>query len=80
MKFIKEIPNNYCKVSLFAWNNKFILKFEAGMYEQTYKVNEYDVSGEDEIEEMLVDTFMINVVSRFKSMANDFESILDSVD
>jgi hypothetical protein len=80
VKFIKEIPNNYCKVSLFAWNNKFILKFEAGMYEQTYKVNEYDVSGEDEIEEMLVDTFMINVVSRFKSMANDFESILDSVD
>ena len=80
MKFIKEIPNNYCKVSLFAWNNKFILKFEAGMYEQTYKVNEYDVSGEDEIEEMLVDTFMINVVSRFKSMADDFESILDSVD
>ena len=50
------------------------------MYEQTYKVNEYDVSGEDEIEEMLVDTFMINVVSRFKSMANDFVSILDSVD
>jgi hypothetical protein len=80
VKFIKEIPNNYCKVSLFAWNNKFILKFEAGMYEQTYKVNEYDVSGEDEIEEMLVDTFMINVVSRFKSMADDFESILDSVD
>jgi hypothetical protein len=80
VKFIKEIPNNYCKVSLFAWNNKFILKFEAGMYEQTYKVNEYDVSGEDEIEEMLGETFMINVVSRFKSMADDFESILDSID
>jgi hypothetical protein len=80
MKFIKEIPNNYCKVLLFAWNNKFILKFEAGMYEQTYKVNEYDVSGEDEIEEMLGDTFMINVVSRFKAMADDFESILDSFD
>jgi hypothetical protein len=80
VKFIKEIPNNYCKVLLFAWNNKFILKFEAGMYEQTYKVNEYDVSGEDEIEEMLGETFMINVVSRFKSMADDFESILDSID
>jgi hypothetical protein len=80
MKFIKEIPNNFCKTSLFAWNNKFILKFEAGMYEQTYKVNEYDVSGEDEIEEMLGDTFMEKIVLRFKSMADDFELILDSVD
>jgi hypothetical protein len=80
MKFIKEIPNNFCKTSLFAWNNKFILKFEAGMYEQTYKVNEYDVSGEDEIEEMLGDTFLEKVVSRFKAMADDFELILDSVD
>lgn len=80
MKFIKEIPNNFCKASLFVWNNKFIIKFEAGMYEQTYKVSEYDVSGEDEIEEMLGDTFMEKVVTRFKQMADDFELILDSVD
>ncbi len=50
------------------------------MYEQTYKVSEYDVSGEDEIEEMLGDTFMERVVSRFKEMSEDFELILDSVD
>jgi hypothetical protein len=80
MKFIKEIPNNFCRASLYAWNNKFIIKFEAGMYEQTYKVNEFDVSGEDEIEEMMGDTFMEKVVSRFKAMAVDFELILDSVD
>ncbi len=80
MKFIKEIPNDFCKGSLFAWNNKFIIKFEAGMYEQTYKVNEYDVSSEDEIEEMLGDTFMAKVVNRFKEMAEDFELILDSID
>lgn len=80
MKFIKEIQNNYCKTSLYAWNNKFIIKFEAGMYEQTYKVNEYDVSGEDEIEEMLGDSFMEKVIQRFKDMSEDFELILDSVD
>jgi hypothetical protein len=80
MKFIKEIPNNFCRASLYAWNNKFIIKFEAGMYEQTYKVNEFDVSSEDEIEEMLGDTFMEKVVSRFKAMADDFELILDSLD
>lgn len=80
MKFIKEIPNDFCKASLYAWNNKFIIKFEAGMYEQTYKVNEYDVAGEDEIEEMIGDSFMEKVVNRFKEMSEDFENILDSVD
>ena len=80
MKFIKEIPNDFCKASLYAWNNKFIIKFEAGMYEQTFKVNEYDVAGVDEIDEMIGDTFMEKVVIRFKEMAEDFEMILDSVD
>ena len=80
MKFIKEIPNSFCKTSLYSWNNKFIIKFEAGMYEQTYKVNEYDVSGEDELEEMLGDSFMASVIDRFKAMSDDFELILDSVD
>lgn len=80
MKFIKEIPNNYCKAGLYYWNNKFIIKFEAGMYEQTYKISEMEVSGEDEIEEMLGDTFMERVVERFKQMANDFEMIIDAVD
>ena len=80
MKFIKEIPNNYCKCNLYGWNNKFIIKFEAGMYEQTYKVSEMEVSGQDEVEEMLGDTFLEKVVERFKQMADDFEVILDSVD
>jgi hypothetical protein len=80
MKFIKDIPNNYCKTGLYYWNNKFIIKFETGMYEQTYKISEMEVSGEDEVEEMLGDTFMESVIERFKQMANDFEMIVDSVD
>jgi hypothetical protein len=80
MKFIKDLPNNFCKASLYAWNNKYIIKFEAGNYEQTYKISEYEVGGEDEIEEMLGDSFMEKVIERFKAMADDFELILDSVD
>ena len=80
MRFIKEIPNSFCKCNLYSWNNKFIIKFEAGMYEQTYKVSEMEVSGQDEIEEMLGDSFMEKVINRFKQMSEDFELILDSVD
>ncbi len=80
MKFIKEIKNDFCKAGLYYWNNKFIIKFEAGMYEQTYKISEMEVSGEDEVEEMLGDSFMEKVVQRFKDMSDDFELIVDSVD
>ncbi|MCU0324499.1 MAG: hypothetical protein MUF45_04520 [Spirosomaceae bacterium] len=80
MKFLKELPNSYCKANLYYWNNKFIIKFEAGMFEQTYKISEMDVSGEDEIEEIIGDTFLEKVVERFKQMQDDFDYVLDSVD
>lgn len=80
MKFLKELPNNYCKANLYYWNNKFIIKFEAGMFEQTYKISEMDVSGEDEIEEIIGDSFLEKVVERFKQMQDDFDYVLDSVD
>lgn len=50
------------------------------MFEQIYKVSEFDVSGEEDIEEMMGDSFLKKVVERFKDMENDFDAIIDSVD
>ena len=80
MRFVKNIENDFCKAELYQFNNKYIIKFEAGMLEQIYKVSELDVSGEEDIEEMMGDSFLKKVVERFKDMENDFEAIIDSVD
>lgn len=80
MRFIKDIPNDYCKTSLYSFNNKLIIKFEGGDYEQVYKVSEMEVSGVDEVEEMLGDSFYKTVIARFESMQEDFEEIIDSID
>ena len=77
MRFVKDIPNDYCKTSLYVFNNKYIIKFEAGLLEQVYKVSEFDVSGDEEIIEMLNDMFFARVINRFKEMAEDFNSLLD---
>ena len=53
MRYIKDIPNEYCKTSLYSFNNKYIIKFEGGAYEQVYKVDEMEVAGVTEIEKML---------------------------
>jgi hypothetical protein len=80
MRFVKNIENDYCAATLFSANNKYIIKFEAGNLEQIYKVSELDVSGEDDVEEMLGDTFMKKVMQRFQDMHQDFDDILDSID
>ena len=80
MRFVKNIENDFCKAELYSFNNKFIIKFEAGMLEQIYKVSELDVSGEDDIDEMMGEGFLKKVVERFKQMQEDFDEIIDSVD
>ena len=59
------------------FNNKYIIKFEAGLLEQVYKVSEFDVSGDDEVVEMLNEAFYAKVIQRFKDMASDFNNLLD---
>ncbi|KPM49589.1 hypothetical protein [Jiulongibacter sediminis] len=77
MRFVKEIPNTYCKTSLYVFNGKYIIKFEAGLLEQVFKVSEMDVTGEQEVEEMLNDMFYARVIQRFKDMAEDFGKLLE---
>ncbi|MGR3809530.1 hypothetical protein [Jiulongibacter sp. NS-SX5] len=77
MRFIKDIPNKYCKTSLYSFNNKYIIKFEAGLMEQVFKVSEMDVTGQEEVEEMFNDVFYARLVKRFESMAEDFNNLLD---
>lgn len=76
MRFIKEIPNDYCKTSLYSFNNKYIIKFEAGLMEQAFKVSEMDVTGQEEVEEMISEDFLKKVIERFKGMQADFEEVL----
>ena len=70
MKFLEDISNKQCKVSLYWWNSKFIVKFETPFLEQTYKFPEFDVSGEDEVKEFIDQPeFLAKVYKRFEEMA-----------
>lgn len=68
MRVIGEIPHPQLKITLFNWNGKYLIKLEAGPYEQTYKVNETDVSGEDDIRAMVNETFIAAAMEIFKHM------------
>ena len=69
MRNLGEINHPACKISLFAWNNKFIVKFEQGLVEQTLKFEslEFD-GGETELRRRLTDDFILNVIENFKDL------------
>ena len=76
MRYIKDIVSNKYKISLYQWNNKYIIKIESGMYEQTYKIDQYEVSNVEEIEKCVDDLFLNKVTSLFDSMNTDFTDTL----
>lgn len=73
MRFVEDIPHPQFKIGLFAWNGKYIVKIEAGPYEQTYKVSELDLSGADNLRAMLDEPFLAGVARRFQAMDTDWQ-------
>lgn len=78
MRYLKDIAHPQLKIGLYAWNSKYIVKIEAGPYEQTYKVAEFDVTGPDEVESFLSESFLASVVTRFQQMDADWTETMTS--
>ncbi len=69
MRIVFEIPGDQVKTTVFHWNQKYLIKFETAMYEQTYKISEWDVSGDEDIRKLIDDeTFRAEWIERFRQM------------
>lgn len=72
MRIVKDIPHPRFKITVFSWNNKYIIKIEDAHLEQVYKIDEHQVSSLQEIEDMMSTPFLLKVLERFAQMSNDF--------
>jgi len=78
MKILAQIPHHSLGITLFFWNEKYLLKFEQGDLEQTYKVSTLEGYNEEMIKFTLEDEdFIQKVEERFKEMRKDFYQALD---
>lgn len=68
MRVVVEIPHKECKITVFAWNNRYLIKLEQGLLEQTFKINEYDLSGESELFKIIDEPFIQEAIKRFEDM------------
>jgi hypothetical protein len=78
MRTVAEIPHSDFKITVFAWNNKYVIKLEKGNYEQTFKVSEMETSGDGDIHNLIKDEAFINSVKeRFKEMNQSLNEALN---
>jgi hypothetical protein len=68
MRVIAEIPHPQLKITIFSMNNKYVVKFEAGPYEQVFKVTHEDVEGLDSLKVKIDDDLLEKVAEAFRLM------------
>ena len=69
MRIIGYIEHPSIKITVFNMDNKFSIKFETGMYEQTYKIRPmHSISGIEEIKKLVDAAFIEEVLQQFGVM------------
>ncbi|RPA68224.1 hypothetical protein EF405_11180 [Cyclobacteriaceae bacterium YHN15] len=79
MRIVKEFSKQEVRISIFNWNNKYILKYEYGPMEQTYKIPEMDVLDENDLDSFCEGVFFGEVISRFKEMGQSFQKQIQNL-
>jgi hypothetical protein len=75
MRIVAELPHQDFKITIFSMNRKFIIKFEQGNLEQTFKISELDLTdGVNSVFELLDEEFFTATTERFNLMRTDFKN------
>lgn len=76
MRIVGEIPHPHIKITIFNWNNRYLIKLEDAVIEQTFKISQFDVTSEQDIYKILDSEFLKQAEARFVEMS---QSLFDSI-
>lgn len=69
MRIVGNIEHPHCKITIFKTDSRFLVKFEAGLYEQTYKFRINDIIKTVEDVRYFIDPdFVRHVIKHFNHM------------
>ena len=80
MRLAATIPHDEVRISVFAWNDKFLVKFEKAGMEQTYKIAEMDIPGSGNLEKMIDDELIDTVLETFQKMGKAWKGAQERMD
>lgn len=79
MRVVKEILKSACKITIFEWNEKYLIKLEQDNLEQTFKIDKYEIVNEGQLEGLLSEEFMERAMKRFHEMAMTLSESVDNL-
>ncbi len=79
MRVVHEIVHPDCKITIFYWNNKYLIKLEAGPFEQTFKIDEFDLSAEADLKKVIDEDFIQQAMARFADMSRSLAEATDEI-
>ena len=76
MRVVREIQHPHCKITVYFWNNRYLVKLEEGMLEQTFKIDQWDIVNDEEILQIVDDKFIEQALNRFREMSQSMHDAL----
>ena len=76
MRIIDTIEHPTLRISIFEMNQKYIVKFELGALEQSFKFSELDIINLAILKADVVEKIIPNVLLRFEEMQKDLNNCL----
>ena len=76
MRIIDTIAHPIMRISIFQMNQKYIVKFELGTLEQSYKFSELDIINLEILKADVAEKISPNALLRFEEMQKDLNNCL----
>jgi hypothetical protein len=75
MRIIDSIPHESMSISIFHMNDKYMVKFEAGPMEQTFKFLVEEVKSVDNLKMKISEAFIEDTRKRFNDMFMQMKAV-----
>ena len=79
MRIIGEIPHAQCKITLYHWNNRYLIKLEKNGLEQTFKVDQFELASDKDLQILVDELFLQKALDRFEDMERSMAEALQKL-
>ena len=76
MRTVFEIPHSVYKITVFVWNEKYLIEIENGPFKQSFKIPLENISSEEKVKAILDEKFLEELDNQFQQMHENFRGSL----
>ena len=74
MKTTTKVAHPKMDISIFLRENTYLIKIVLDQYEQIFRIKQMDVTGIEDVKNMLSEEFLNKTYMRFVDMSKDFKT------